>query len=101
MPITHLWTAQVRDDLLDNLEAHDMFNVEEQDVIACAIKRLPLDSLVTIADEEWELLNTTDIPIRERTDIALAFLMADLIYGPGQWLDSQKTGESMGEWFAK
>jgi hypothetical protein len=101
MPITHMWTVEVRDDMLESLDADDMFTVDELRAIAAAIGRLPLDSLVSMSDEEWEFLNTTEIPIQERSDVALAFLVADLIYGPGQWFDSQSIGESMGEWFTK
>jgi hypothetical protein len=32
---------------------------------------------------KWHLLNTTDIPIWKRSDIVLAFLVADRTYGPG------------------
>ena len=78
-----------------------MFSDDEQASIADAIRRLPLDSLVTMTADEWDLLNTKDIPIAERSDVALAFLVADLTYGPGQWLDSQEIGESMGAWFTK
>lgn len=95
-----MWTQTVRDDLLEEITDNDMFSPAEQAEIEAAIRRLPLDSLIVMTAEESERLNIEDVPITERSDVALAFLMADLTYGPGRWNDSLAIEQSMGEWFS-
>ena len=98
---THLWTQEARDELL--IVANDMVELEEdeREIVMAAIQRLPLDTLVEISPEEWDRLNIEDVPMAERSDAALAMLVADLTWGPGQWLDSQEIATEMGEGFTK
>jgi len=50
---------------------------------------------------KWHLPNTTDISIRKRSDVALAFLVGDRTSGPEQWFDSQETNQSVFEFLTK
>jgi len=99
MKQTNLWTAEVRDDLLAAAAEMTEFDDEERALIVAAINRLPLDTLVGMTQDEWDKVNTGDVPIAEQSDASLALLVADLTYGPGQWIDSQEIGIEMGEWF--
>ena len=101
MSQSHLWSQEARDALLE--AASDMVELddEERELVIAAINRLPLDTIVEITSEEWERLNSQPVPMEERSDAARAFLVADLTYGPGQWIDSQEIGEAMGEWFTR
>lgn len=99
MEVTHIWTEDVKDNLLEAVVGSVMFDEDEQAVISKALNRLPLDSLVVMPAEEWDRINTQDVPIAERSDVALAFLMSDLVYGPGQWSDSMGIAEQFGETF--
>ena len=101
MTQAHLWTEEARDALLD--AASDMVEIddEERELVIASINRLPLDTIVEITPEEWDRLNSEPVPMEERSDAARAFLVADLIFGPGQWIDSQEIGIEMGEWFTR
>ena len=98
---THLWTQEARDELLT--AANDMVEIseDEREIVIAAIQRLPLDTLIEISQEEWDSLNTEDVAMEERSEAALAMLVADLTWGPGQWLDSQVIGVEMGEGFTR
>ena len=101
MSQAHLWTEEARDDLLAAAKEMVELDDEERELVITAINRLPLDTIVEIAPEEWERLNSQPVSMDERSDAARAFLVADLIYGPGQWIDSQEIGIEMGEWFTR
>ena len=96
---THLWTQEARDELLTAASDMGELNNDEREIVIAAIQRLPLDTLIEISQEEWERLNTEDVPMAERSDTALAMLVADLTWGPGQWIDSKEISSEMGEWF--
>lgn len=98
---THLWTEEVRDDLLEAATEMSECDEDERVLIVAAIERLPLDTLIGISQDEWDRLNSEDVPMTERSDAALVMLIADLTYGPGQWIDSQKISSEMGEEFTK
>lgn len=97
---SHLWTQEVKDDLTEALpECADTFLPEEMEAIAAAIERTPVDTLLTLTAAESERLNTEEVPLDERSDASLIFLLADLVYGPNRWNDSLTTEIAMGEWF--
>lgn len=98
---THLWTQEARDELLTAANGMGELDQDEREIVISAIQRLPLDTLIGISQDEWDRLNTEDVPMAERSDAALAMLVADLTWGPGQWLDSQDIDIEMGEWFTK
>jgi hypothetical protein len=72
MEVAHIWTQEVRDDLLASLPDDTMFDDDENTVILTALNRLPLDTLVVMTAEEWDRLNTEDVPMVERSDAARA-----------------------------
>lgn len=98
---SQLWTKEVRDDLLDAASEMGELDDDEREIVIAAIQRIPLDTLIGISQDEWDRLNSEYVPMAERSDAALAMLVADLTYGPGQWIDSQEIGIEMGEWFTK
>lgn len=98
MATTQLWTQAVKDDLSESLTGEDTFLPEEQAAIAGAIERASLDTLLVMSDEESARLETEDVPFGERSDAALIFLLADLVYGPSRWFGSNEFESELGDW---
>ena len=99
MENAHLWTQDVRDELVEALpDWDDTFEPEEMAAIATALERTPLDTLLVMSDDESERVNTEDVPLAERSDASLIFLLSDLVYGPGMWIDSYEIQVASGEW---
>lgn len=100
MEVSHLWTQDVKDELLEELpEWGDTLEPDEIAAIAAAMERTPVDTLLVMSEAEWERLNTEEIPLAERSDASLIFLLSDLVYGPNRWNDSYEIGVASGEWF--
>ena len=100
MEVSHLWTQDVKDELLEELsEWGDTLEPDEIAAIAAAMERTPIDTLLAMSEAEWERLNTEEVPLAERSDASLIFLLSDLVYGPNRWNDSNEIEVASGEWF--
>ena len=97
MEMAHLWTEQARDELSAALpEWDETLQPEEMEAIGTAMQRTAIDSLLVLTSEE-KRLNTEAVPVSERSDAALIFLLSDLVYGPNRWTDSYGLEVASGE----
>lgn len=102
MSISHLWTQAVKDELAGELPSWEgTLDANDIAAIAAAMERTPLDTLLTMTDDEIERINTEVDPADQRSDACLIFLLADLVYGPNRWNDSFEIEVASGEWFIR
>lgn len=103
MPQVHLWSVEAREALLEAIQDGEHHTLEPADVVlvASALSRYPLDTIVQMDSNEEERLSTEAVPLSERSDAALILLLADLTWGPGYWLDSWDIAEAAGETFSQ
>ncbi|MCB0921402.1 MAG: hypothetical protein KDC08_06255 [Actinobacteria bacterium] len=96
---SHMWTEEVRSELSEALpDFADTLLPEEVEAIAAAMERTPTDTLLVLTEAESERLNGEEVPLDERSDASLIFLLADLVYGPNRWNDSHEVETAFGEW---
>lgn len=64
MEVSHLWTQDVKDELLEELpEWGDTLEPDEIAAIAEAMERAPIDTLLVMSEAEGDRLNTEEIPL--------------------------------------